>query len=113
MSTLPEESIQQKNVVFRHILFATDFSVASGRALPFALALSCRYGASATVAHIIPPITREVISLDSLSRELHCRRREAEQAMKVILENTDFTDFHQVAHHELLEEGPYGVPFLR
>jgi nucleotide-binding universal stress UspA family protein len=103
MSSVPEKSTQENDALFRRILFATDFSAASGRALPFALDLSRRYGARLAVVHIIPPIVHESASLDSLSRELNLRRREAEHDMEVFLQKTNFPPS---GHEVLIEEGP-------
>lgn len=41
-------------IALKNILFATDFEVLAGRALPFALALADRFGANFYAAHVIP-----------------------------------------------------------
>ena len=50
---LLEQEISAK-VSLRNILYATDFSAVSEAALPYATAISCRYGSMIHVAHIIP-----------------------------------------------------------
>jgi nucleotide-binding universal stress UspA family protein len=44
-------------VSIKNILFATDFSEVSEAALPYATALSLRYGSSVHLAHVLPEIT--------------------------------------------------------
>jgi nucleotide-binding universal stress UspA family protein len=45
------------SVSIRNILFATDFSDVSEAALPYATALSLRYGGMVHVAHVLPDVT--------------------------------------------------------
>jgi nucleotide-binding universal stress UspA family protein len=41
-------------VVLRNVLFATDFSAASMRALPYAANLARQYGAKLYASHVVP-----------------------------------------------------------
>src|SRR5579862_4500529 len=45
----------KSDVMFRHILVATDFSEASGRALENALGLAAEYGSRVTLVHVLQP----------------------------------------------------------
>ena len=52
MKTLLTSSPQ---IALKNILFATDFEVSAGGALPFAVALARRHGAKLYAVHVIPP----------------------------------------------------------
>jgi len=61
-------------IALRNILFATDFEVSAGRALPFAVALADRYQAKLYASHVIPQEAYAFASPESIDRIL----REAE-----------------------------------
>lgn len=48
-------AVLKSEIALRKILVAVDFTSASARALPYALAITNRYGAKLHVAHVIPP----------------------------------------------------------
>jgi len=54
MNALEEKSATA--VAIKNLLFATDFSEASEAALPYAAALSLRYGSTIHLAHVLPEI---------------------------------------------------------
>ena len=56
---------EQKQLGFKHILVATDFSTASGRATECALAIARRYRSQVTLVHALPSEPREPIPMDS------------------------------------------------
>jgi len=56
VNLLLEEQIGT-SVSIKNILFATDFSEVSEAALPYATALSLRYGSVVHVAHVLPEVT--------------------------------------------------------
>ncbi len=60
----------EPQVTLKNILFATDFEVSAGRALPFAAALADRYGAKLYAAHVIPPEAYAYASPGSIHRVL-------------------------------------------
>jgi nucleotide-binding universal stress UspA family protein len=62
MSTAPQ--IVVTPTVIRNILFTTDFSAASARALPYALSIARQHGATVNVAHVIKP-TKTFIDLET------------------------------------------------
>ncbi|PYV47289.1 MAG: hypothetical protein DMG92_16595, partial [Acidobacteria bacterium] len=80
MSAIAQIS-EQKQVGFKHILMATDFSPASDRAMECALGIARRYGSQVTLVHALLPESREPIPMDS-PRDLDCERFKAEQRMR-------------------------------
>ncbi len=69
-----------KPVRLRNVLFATDFSAASERALNYALAIARRYESPLYVAHVIRPELYQALPPDpfvptlELSRPLQSRK---------------------------------------
>jgi nucleotide-binding universal stress UspA family protein len=55
MATLPVQALPNAVTGLKNILFATDFSEASMKALPYAAALGNKFGASVFACHIITP----------------------------------------------------------
>ncbi len=90
MSAIAELEKQKQSITFQQILIATDFSEASERALSYAVAIACRYSATLSVLHAIPPGSRER------------RRLEAEQQMKHLGETVQL---HALNHHLVVEQG--------
>jgi nucleotide-binding universal stress UspA family protein len=54
-----------KRIALNHILFATDFSVYSNAALPYALAIAHQYGARVYGAHVVPAEDYPFVGLDT------------------------------------------------
>ena len=104
METLElKESVNLKNVFFKNILLATDFSEISRRALPYAAAIAASYGGKLYLVHVIPPEPRWPIPIEQAPPELRIDWSDAELAMKAFAA----VDLVQTTHHEeLLERGP-------
>lgn len=79
---------EKKQLGFKHILIATDFSPASERAVECALAIASHYGSQVTLVHALASEPRESVPMDS-PRELDRRRVEAEEKMKYLAEMTN------------------------
>lgn len=92
----------ERRIGFRRVLFATDFSDASERALTYSVALAARYGAELFVVHAIEPEPREAIPLDPLPRELDRERLSAEKEMKRFVKNSRLKDF---SYHPIVARG--------
>jgi nucleotide-binding universal stress UspA family protein len=60
----------KQQIALKNILFATDFEVSAGRALPFAVALAGRYGAKFYAAHVIPPAAYALARPESIDLTL-------------------------------------------
>ena len=60
----------ERQIALKNILFATDFEVSASRALPFAVALTKRYGAKLYAVHVIPPEAYSLASPESARRVL-------------------------------------------
>ncbi len=73
--------------VFRTILFATDFSPPSMRALPFAAALSERHKAKFFVAHVLPEMPRVLARPSDADRIIKEERDYAEFELKQIVDS--------------------------
>lgn len=60
----------ERQIALKNILFATDFEVSASRALPFAVALTKRYGARLYAVHVIPPEAYSLAPPESARRVL-------------------------------------------
>jgi nucleotide-binding universal stress UspA family protein len=89
-------------VTIRNILFATDFSTASERALNYALAVARRYEARIHAVHIIRPDSFQMLPPDALTATRALIRRSAEEEMADLLVSGRFRG---IAHQALVEEG--------
>ena len=69
-------------VSFQNILLATDFSPASIRAFPYALAIAGRYGSKLHLAHVVPPGAHMFARPPSLDSILQEAREDAEDRMR-------------------------------
>ena len=74
-----------KPVRLRNILFATDYSAASERALNYALAIARRYDSHLHVVHVIGPDAYQVVPPDPFGAALELVRSGAEQEMANLL----------------------------
>jgi len=102
MSATAQIHDQKQGIEFKRVLIATDFSDASQRALPYAIAIARRYGSRLSVVHAIPPEPRDRIPLEALPRELNRRRLQAEQQMQRLGEQIRIND---LKHQLFLEQG--------
>ena len=79
------------NVSLRNVLFATDFSDSSMKALPYATSIARRFDSKVCVAHIVPPEDYPS-GLNSLDEAAQVARGEAELKMSSLLNSAPFRD---------------------
>ena len=73
-------------VSLRNVLFATDFSIASMQALPYATGIARRFDSKLYIAHIVPPedYPPGLNSLDEAAQgSLSCSRTENKQSSEL------------------------------
>jgi len=87
---------------FRKILFATDFSLASLQALPYATFIARKYDSTLYLAHVVSPGMQSAVPAEMLSITLDAASREAEQQMHS-LEGSE--ELRGVSHRTLLGTG--------
>ncbi|HWF38479.1 MAG TPA: universal stress protein [Candidatus Acidoferrales bacterium] len=75
---------------FERILFATDFTAASIKALPYAEAMTRRFGATLFVAHIIPPEQYGSVPVEQRDAALSAMRQEAQQRIQAMMATANF-----------------------
>lgn len=92
----------ERNVSFKNILLATDFSEVSSKAVPYAAAIAGRYGSKIYLVHVISPEARMPIPIEPLPAELDYGRQNAERNMENFLRRSLLGD---VPHEVLLEQG--------
>jgi nucleotide-binding universal stress UspA family protein len=87
----------------KNILFATDFSEVSEKALPFVAAMSFRYGGMVHVAHVLPevnlvrPSAIDPVTIGSIYEDAHSGTQEKMQQLSVRLEG--------FPHHTYIRHG--------
>ena len=79
------------NLSLRNVLFATDFSDSSLKALPYATSIARRFDSKVCVAHIVPPEDYPS-GLNSLDEAAQIARGEAELKMSSLLNSAPFRD---------------------
>ena len=79
------------NVSLGNVLFATDFSDSSMRALPYATSIARRFDSKVCVAHVVPPEDYPS-GLNSLDEAAQIARGEAELKMSGLLNSAPFRD---------------------
>jgi nucleotide-binding universal stress UspA family protein len=89
-------------VVFKNILFATDFSDASHRALLHALAMAKRYESKLTVVHVAPPETQTPIPMEPVTLEIDWQKQRAAECMARLEE---FEPLRLFPHETMLRQG--------
>jgi nucleotide-binding universal stress UspA family protein len=104
METLElKESSTSNKVIFQNILLATDFSVVSRKALPYAAAIAITYGCKLSLVHVTPPEPRWPIPIEPEPPELRRDWLDSELAMKAFIAE----DLVKGMRHEVfLERGP-------
>src|SRR5215470_10361824 len=107
MSTPP---LPASKLLFKNILFATDFSDFAERAIPYVLGLARHYGATVFVIHAVPPEPRLAVPLDVLPSEFDQVRYHAEIAMNQFLKIFPTLGVRFVP---LVEKGDVDVVFPR
>lgn len=89
--------VPKREICFRHILYATDFTPESAQAAPLALSLADEYRARLTLVHVIP---ETVVGLPELERHVEYYRDE--------LRKLTSPEIEQWCRPNLLTE--YGLP---
>jgi nucleotide-binding universal stress UspA family protein len=79
------------NVSLRNVLFATDFSTSSMKALPYVTSIAKRFDAKVCVAHVVP-LEDYPSGLNSLDEAAQIARGEAELKMSSLLNSALFRD---------------------
>ncbi|HKV47031.1 MAG TPA: universal stress protein [Candidatus Acidoferrales bacterium] len=69
-------------VAFKSILFPTDFSTPSERALPFAVTLARAYGATIHMLHVLPPQPMSYATPDALARTMETQLEYAQSEVR-------------------------------
>lgn len=96
--TTPALVPEAKSISFNNILFATDFSDASERAFPCAVAIARRHGSKISLVHVLPP---ESVSFTSELPAVRLRR-EAERQLQSLASRSEL---NQIPHEALLRSG--------
>jgi len=89
-------------VTFKHILFATDFSEVSQRALLHALAMAKRYDSRLTVVHVAPPEMQVPIPSEPIPLEGDWQKQRAAASLKRLEE---LESLRMYAHESVLLQG--------
>jgi|SRR5664280_356936 nucleotide-binding universal stress UspA family protein len=88
-------------IAIQNVLFATDFSVASNAALPFALEFASRYNATLFLAHAVPPMPA-VVPVEPVPDQTELLRRGAEREMEKFVSLAELKD---VPHQSIVMDG--------
>lgn len=88
-------------IQIQNILFATDFSEASERALPFALEFASRYNATLFLVHAVPPMPA-VVPVEPVPDQTEMLRRGAEQEMQKF---ANYPPLKDVPHQSVVMDG--------
>ena len=91
-------------VAIRNILFATDFSSSSEAALPFALCLARRYGATLFCTHVLAPEPRYDWPLERESDAMNAPKQEAIRRLAAAFESNEMSG---IVHAPILRTGPF------
>jgi nucleotide-binding universal stress UspA family protein len=89
-------------VAFQHILFATDFSEVSQRAMLHALAMAKRYDSKLTVLHVAPPETSVPIPMEPVPLEADWQVQHARESLQKMEE---FEPLRMFPHKTVLKQG--------
>ncbi len=88
-------------IAIQNVLFATDFSQASERALPFALEFATRYNATLFVVHAVPPMPA-VVPVEPVPDQTEVLHKGAEQEMQKFV---DKQPIKEVPHQAIVMDG--------
>jgi nucleotide-binding universal stress UspA family protein len=89
-------------VQFKNILFATDFSDSSMKALPYASGLARKFGASLTVCHVVTPTPLAVGAPEAAP---YLYQAEAESASRALEDLVKSSDLSGIATRSLMPAG--------
>jgi nucleotide-binding universal stress UspA family protein len=98
------EVSSHSSIALKNILFATDFSEASERALPYAAAISHRYGSHLHVVHVMSP-SSYIVSTEFGSPVIMESMHEAASADSRQRMAALTSDLKAVPHHTYVREG--------
>jgi nucleotide-binding universal stress UspA family protein len=85
-------AIVKPTITLNRILFATDFSENSARAIPHVARIAKQFGATVFPVHVIPSEPRYEVPLDPLREDLSATRKAAEDRMQRFLDNDALRD---------------------
>jgi len=88
-------------IAIKNVLFATDFSQASERALPFALEFATRYDATLFIVHAVPPMPA-VVPVEPVPDQTDVLHKGAEQEMQRFVEREPL---NHVPHQAIVMDG--------
>ncbi len=91
-----------KETFFKNILFATDFSLASDRALEFAASFARRFGSRIYLTHVIAQDSFPMMAPEIAVRSLQGLRAAAEKSMETVLQSGRL---NAVPNQVLIQEG--------
>jgi len=100
-------------IAINQILFATDFSLESEKALHFATSMARRYGSNLTVTHVVPkdgPLVVGDTCPDSLPMSEELAQQEAEQKMSKL---DRLEELHALPHDTAIASGDAGDAILQ
>ncbi len=89
-------------VVFKNILFATDFSEVSQHALLHALAMAKRYESKLTVVNVAPPETQAPLPMEPVPLEMDWQKQRAAECMSRL---EGFEPLRLYPHETVLKQG--------
>jgi nucleotide-binding universal stress UspA family protein len=89
-------------IALSNILFTTDFSDTSERALSFALAIANWYGARLCIAHAVPPEPHYPVPMDPLPVDIDPIWQEAQGRMEIFASSHSFRG---ITHETVVEQG--------
>jgi len=102
MGTAPKRAAADKRIQLARILVATDFSLASHRALDYAISLARSYDSRIFLTHVIAAGAYPLAAPEVTVGLVETRRRTAENKFREILFSGKLSD---VPHDVLVEEG--------
>ena len=95
-------AVEKPRLALHNILFTTDFSDASHRALPFATAFARRYNAHLVIANVIEQIPMTPVPMDAMPPDIQRDEELAERQMQKFLGHDDLQG---VAFETVVEPG--------
>jgi len=97
-AVLPEP---QPAVSLKNILLATDFSAASEKAFPYAVAMARRHGAKIALMHVISPDSVSFVPAPTAERQRYEEERQLENL-------ASRSELNQIPHETILRAGSVG-----
>ena len=101
-ATLVSETERPIKVQFRKILFATDFSLASLKALPWVTFLARRYDSTVYLAHVVSPGLHSPVPGEMLSTSMDEATKDSRRQLQWL---EGLEELRGISHKSLLGEG--------